>query len=212
MAFTPPNQNHLINYLKSVHPITINQTPINFVENAEHVGIIRSVHGNLPHIQNRLSSHLKSLFAVLPAGLARNQYANPSATLRIQSVFANPVLFSGIASLTLNKSEVGILHAHHKKTLLNLQKLHKNTPECVVMFLAGNIGATAFLHLKLLCLFGMICRLPENIIHRIALNKLYSEPNSSTSWFVQIRHLCSQYDLPSPLYLLNHLLKVAITH
>jgi hypothetical protein len=204
MVFAPSNQKHLVAYSKAINPITINQTQIKFVDNAEHVGIIRSIHGNLPHIQNRVTSHIKALFAVLPAGLARNQYANPCASLRIQSIYANPVLFSGVASLNLNKSEVAVLHAHHKKTLLNLQKLHKNTPECFVMFLAGSVGATATLHMRILGLFGMICRLPDNILHKISLNKLTTEPDNSSSWFIQIRQLCSQYNLPSPLSLLLH--------
>ena len=204
MVFAPSSQKHLVAYSKAINPITINQTQIKFVDNAEHVGIIRSIHGNLPHIQNRVTSHIKALFAVMPAGLARNQYANPCASLRIQSVYANPVLFSGVASLNLNNSEVAVLHAHHKKTLLNLQKLHKNTPECFVMFLAGSVGATATLHMRILGLFGMICRLPDNILHKISLNKLTTEPDNSSSWFIQLRQLCSRYNLPSPLSLLLH--------
>ena len=70
------------------------------------------------------------------------------------------------------------------------------------MFLAGSLGATANLHIRQLGLFGMIARLLDNILQKIAVNKISSEPDSSTSWFVQVRHLCMQYDLQSPLSLL----------
>ena len=159
-------------------------------------------HGNLPHIQNRVTAHMKALYSLLPSGLALNLSLNPAASLRIQSLYANPVLFSGVAALTLNKSEMSILHTNHKNVIQSLQKLHKKTPECFSLFLGGSLGATATTHLRQLALFGMICRLPENILNAIARDKLYSEPDSSSSWFVQIRHLCTQYSLPSPLFLL----------
>ena len=198
------NKNHKIgvNYQQAGTPIVINGTIIEPVESAEHVGVIRSSHGNLPHIQNRVSSPLKALFSILPAGLSRNQGGNPAVSVRMQSIFASPVLLSGAASLVLNKSETDLLHCHQKNVLLNLQKLHPKTPECFVFFMAGSTGATAALHIRQLGLFGMITRLPSNILNSIALKVLYSDPDNSSSWFIQVRHLCSQYSLPSPLTLL----------
>ena len=104
----------------------------------------------------------------------------------------------------LLQSEISVLQSHHKNILQNLQKLHKNTPESFILFMAGSIGATATVHMKQIALFGMICRLPENILNKIAAHKLHSEPDNSSSWFVKIRHLCIKYALPSPLFLLSH--------
>ena len=109
-----------------------------------------------------------------------------------------PTLFSS------HDDELNILFSHHKNTLQNLQKLYHNTPECFTIFMAGSPGASAAVHIKQLGLFGMIIRLPESILHRIAKSKLYSEPDESSSWFVQIRQLCSKYNLPSALFLLEH--------
>ena len=204
MVFAAKQQKHSVNYQKAVTPLVINNKTIEFTDNAEHVGIIRSTEGNLPHIQNRVSSHIKALFSVLPAGLSRNQNANPAVSLRIQSVFANPVLLSGIAPLILSDDEIGILHSHHKNILQNLLKLYHNTPECFTLFMAGSPGATASIHIKQLGLFGMLLRLPGTILHRIAKKKLHSSPDESKSWFIMIRHLCFKYNLPSPLFLLSH--------
>ena len=77
------------------------------------MGVVRSIDGNLPHIQNRITAHMRALFSVLPAGLARIQKANPAVSL--QSVYALPVLLSGIASLNLLESEIYALKLHHKK-------------------------------------------------------------------------------------------------
>ena len=202
VAFFKKSHKQLVKFQELISPITIDETPIKFSSTAEHVGVIRSNDGNLPHLQGRVTAHIKALYSVLPAGLARKHSANVAAALRVESLYALPVLLSGVAPLTLSKAEISVLHSHHKKSLLNLQKLPRNTPESVVMFLAGSLGATAHIHIRQLGLFGMITRLPENILHSIALNKISSEPDSSSSWFVQIRHLCTQYCLPSPLSLL----------
>ena len=123
--------------------------------------------------------------------------------LRIQAIHSQPVLLSGISSLCLTETEIGILRSHHKNCLQNLMKLHPNTPEPYILFMAGSLGAKADVHLKQLSLFGMITRLPNNIIYKIAFTKLSSDPDSSSSWFVQVRKLCAQYGLPSPLSLLS---------
>ena len=204
VAFSNNSNKQLADYQKLTSSISIGTTPINFVDTAEHVGIIRSTSGNIHHIQNRITSHTKALYSVLPAGLARNQNANPAASLKVESLYALPVLLSGVAPLIISKSETDIIHYHHKKTLLNLMKLPKNIPESFVMFMAGSLGATAHIHIKQMGLFGMITRLPDNILYKVATAKLASEPDDSSSWFVQIRQLCNQYCFPSPLSLLEN--------
>ena len=47
--------------LEEFNPIFIDGHQINFSEEAEHVGIIRSTKGNVPHILNRICSHQKAL-------------------------------------------------------------------------------------------------------------------------------------------------------
>ena len=69
-------------------------------------------------------------------------------------------------------------------------KLPKNIPESFVMFMAGSFGATAHIHIKQMGLFGMITRLDDNILYKVATAKISSEPDASSSWFVQIRKLC----------------------
>ena len=49
----------------------------------------------------------------------------------------------------------------------------------------------------------MITRLPLNILHKLAGSILLSEPDTTKSWFIDIRKLCYLYDLPSPLQLLS---------
>ena len=140
LVFSAPRHKSIVSYQKAISPIAIDGVNINFVTTAEHVGVIRSTDGNLPHIQGRIAAHLKSLYSVLPAGLARNQNANPAVSLRVQSVYSQPVLLSGIASLTLSDTETNIINSHHKNCLQNLMKLHQKTPESFILVMAGSLS------------------------------------------------------------------------
>ena len=183
--------------------IRINDTPIAFVDSADHVGVIRSVQGNLPHILNRISSYNKALHSVLPAGLARNHRGNPAASLSVEKLYGVPVLLSGTAALVLKQTEVNALNIHFKKKLEQLLKLHERTPDPVVYFIAGCLPAEALLHLRQFSLFSMVIRLPNNILHKMARYILTTSSDSSQSWFIQVKKLLLQYNLPHPLRLLD---------
>ena len=147
--------------------------------------------------------HNKKLFSLLPAGLALQHHANPAACLRVEQLYALPVLLSGLSALVLTKHETDILSACYKNTLQRLMKLHDRTPDCVVFLLAGSLPIPALLNLRQLSLFSMICHLEGNILKTLASNILIEAKPSANSWFQQIRDLCIQYQLPHPLALLQ---------
>ena len=96
-----------------------------------------------------------------------------------------------------------MIDQHYLDTICKLLRLYKNTPRCVVLFLAGSLPGIALLHLRQLSLFSMICRLPQNLLHRHAVNYFSSVATFKGSWFQQIRNLCLMYDLPHPQTLLS---------
>ena len=73
----------------------------------------------------------------------------------------------------------------------------------VIFFGSGTLPGEAILHSRQLTVFGMISRLPGNILNTIAQNLLLAMGEKDTSWFGQIRSLCHQYALPHPLKLLE---------
>ena len=185
------------------NPIKINDKVIPFSSTAEHVGIIRSVHGNAPALASRFTAHKKALAGVLHSGLANHHRGNPASNVRIEKLYATPVLFSGLAALILNKSEILQIEKHYSNVLRGLLKLHEKTPRCVILFLAGSLPGSALLHLRQLCLFGMITRLSSSILHNYAKNFFSATPLQKTSWFYQILSLCELYSLPNPLSMLS---------
>ena len=70
------------------------------------------------------------------------------------------------------------------------------------LVLAGSLPGEALLHIRQLTLFGMLSRLPDNILNKVAAD-LLSSSLSTKSWFHQIRSLCIRYHLPDPLHLLE---------
>ena len=190
-------------YAKAISPIVMAGLPIKFVDEAEHVGVLRSTCGNLPHIANRFSAHKKALGGVLPVGLARGHRGNPAASILIHNLYATPVLLSGISSLVLKSAESSTINQYLKQTTQRLLKLMEKTPPCVVAFLGGQLPGTALLHLRQLVLFGMIARMPDSVLHKHAVHILTSSRPSASSWFQQVRDLCCQYQLPHPLCILQ---------
>ena len=186
------------------NPININGKQIPFSDVAEHVGVIRSIDGNGPAIAARFSAHRRALSGVLHAGLSYRHRGNPSFNIKIEKLYATPVLLSGLASLVLTNKEITLIDKHYTDTLSRLLKLHDRTPRSVIHFLAGSLPASALLHIRQLGLFAMICRLPsENALRRYAYELFEIGPLVKTSWFTQIQTHCVMYSLPQPLALLK---------
>ena len=167
------------------------------------MGIVRSVDGNLSAVLARISAHKRALGGVLHTGMARSHRANPAASLRIQQMYANSVLFSGLGSLVLNEQESNVIFHHHKETVSNLQRILPLTPRAVLYFLAGTLPGEAFLHLRQLSIFEMITRLPSNTLNQHAKNVFSFITSPPNSWFQQVRNLCLKYTLPHPAALLT---------
>ena len=171
------------------NPININGNHINFSHQAEHVGVIRSCDGNIPNLMNRFAAHRGSIAANLFTGTARNHRGNLAASLKIENLYASPVLFSGLASLALSKTEVNLIDQHYLNTIRALIKCHSGTPHAFVLFLSGSLPGKAVLHLRQLSLFSMVTRLPNNPLFTRAKQILTSGSPSGKSWFWDIREI-----------------------
>ena len=84
--YTPPGRSLDNEYLMAAASLQINGTPIELVDTTEHVGVLRSIEGNLPHLLQRFSSHNRALHSVLHAGLARGHRGNPAASIRVEKL------------------------------------------------------------------------------------------------------------------------------
>ena len=175
---TPPRSTTFVPY----NPVSMFDKPVEFVDQAEHVGVIRSKEGNLPNLLQRISSFNKAIGSIFSCGLARSQRSNPVASLRILSLYGTPVLMSGLASIVLSTKEVASIDQQLKRTVESILKLPARTPTSEVYFISGTLPGTAILHLRQLCLLSMISRLPGDPLHQHAEQALLSLPKSANSY------------------------------
>ena len=199
-----PRHKHQVEYSKLTSIVSVDDSPVEFVEEAEHVGIIRSSTGNMQNVLNRISCHKKVLGSLCNTGIAKSQRGNPASSLRIHQLYATPVLLSGLGSLVLNKSEINILAAHHKNMICHLQKLQEKTPRSVAYFLAGTLPFEAQLHQRQLSLLYMVSNLPNDPLYHHCEFILTSGQKNSKSWFLNVQQVCHMYGLQDPLMLLEN--------
>ena len=186
-------------YWQEVAPLTMAGASLPLSTQAEHVGVLRSTGGsNLPSITSRIAGHTKSLYSVIACGMARNHRGNPAASIRVESCYSAPKLFSGLACLLLSPTEVEVLSVHRRKTLQELQRLHPKTPAPAIHFLSGSLPAPALLHIHQFTLLHMIAKLgPSNILFQHSIYILHH--SIANSWFSALRTLASHYSLPDPI-------------
>ena len=140
----------------------------------------------------------------MSVGLARGHRGSPAAALRVHQLHCTPVLFSGLATLVLNKAEIKIIDKYYQNIIQNLQRLHQKTPRSIVFFLAGSLSGEAILHMRQLSIFSMICQLPSDPLHHHAHYVLSMLPPSSLSRFHQMRTYACSIACPNQLTLLEH--------
>ena len=186
-----------------INPISIYGQKIAPSHQAEHVGVVRSDEGNLPHLLGRILSHKKAKFAILSSGISRGHRGNPAAAIVLEKIFALPVLLSGDSSLYLTSWEVNTIDCCYQTPLSDLLKLYKGTPQTFVYFMSGSLPGTALIHQRQLSQFSMICNLRNDPLHQRARHALTCLPPKHKSWFNQIRDICLLYGLPHPLTLLS---------
>ena len=201
--FPPSGSQMNAEYAALTNPIKINNFDIPFSSTADHVGVLRSITGNGPTILARFSAHRRALSGIMHVGLGKGHRGNPALGLRVEKLYAAPVLLSGLASLKLSRKEVMQLDQHYCETLRQILRLERKTPQCVIYFLAGSLPGSALLHIRQLGLFGMITRLSGNVLNLHARNIYSSTTISKKSWFHDIRDLCLLYGLPHPSLLLE---------
>ena len=98
-AFCTKKLSLLTQYQKDTSSLKIGGKTLLFADSTEHVGVIRSVTGNLPNILARFTAHNNALGAVLHTGMARGHHGNPAASIAVDKLYGQPVLFSPLLSL-----------------------------------------------------------------------------------------------------------------
>ena len=106
-------------------------------------------------------------------------------------------MLSGMSTSVFSRSELDIDPKNQISFLTDLMKLHDNTLESYLHLMSGILCAQALIHMQVLGLFCMICRIPENILYKMAEISMLTKVKKSKSWFVYVCHICVMNDLSS---------------
>ena len=186
-----------IEYCKLVNPVMVCNTRIDFSDKLEHVGVVRSVQGNMSAVSERITAQKRAVGSILSAGLGRGHLSNPQAGLRVYKLYGQPTLYAGLSALYLTKKEISIISSQHDNYARYIQRFFKGTPRSFYLLVGGSLPGVAVLHQRQFSLFGMICRLPENnplLQHAVYY---FSSDVKYKSWFQQIEDLCFMYKMHS---------------
>ena len=191
-------------YYQDISPWTLGGGKVSVVSDNEHLGLVVSgVDEEQKNVDRRIAECRKSLFGLLGPALSFKCKLSPLAQLHLWTVYSLPVLRSGLSALPIRPAVMKSLTIFHRKILRGFLKLSKSSPVPALYFLLGELPIEARLHIDLLTIFHNILFNPETKLHQIVKYILMMSDDKSTTWSNHVRLLCTQYQLPDPLKLLQ---------
>ena len=160
-----------------------------------HIGIERYLDGHDQLISERIATANNTVYALIPCGLHGNGLSpNISKGLIIQ--YVNPRLINGIHAITLLQRQREKMFRAQLKMIKNMQCLRQQTSNAIALLMYGILPIYADLDIRILGLFGAICRLDEEQpLKRLAKRQLSIKCRKSKSWFIQAKLIGEPYGI-----------------
>ena len=110
---------------------------------------------------------------------------------------------SGLSSLALRLTHLSPLALFHRKSLKGFLHLSKSAPTPAIHFLLGELPIEGKIHRYMLSLFFGVWSNPKTKIYQVVKYLLESSSENSTTWSINLRHICKMYGLEDPLSCLS---------
>lgn len=124
----------------------------------------------------------------------------PPVARKLLVSYVLPRMLHGLETLILTKGNMETLEVCYKQLLRDLMALRKNVANEAVYLLFGLPPIEAELDIRMLNLFGAVCRLPDNSpIYRIARSQVAMRTSKPRSWFTRCLDTAKKYDLEQTL-------------
>ena len=170
------------------------------VENNDHLGQIIS---GTRQIQKNVDESLKrgrnSLFGLLGPAFAFKCLLSPLVKIHLFRTYTCPRLRSGLSSLALRQYHLSTLALFHRKSLKGFLHLSKCAPTPAIHFLLGELPLEGKIHRDMLSLFYGVWSNPDTKVYHIVKYLLSTSSENSTTWAINLRHICKMYGLEDPL-------------
>ncbi|MES9880670.1 MAG: reverse transcriptase domain-containing protein [Sedimenticola sp.] len=183
---------------------TINGEQIPYCEEATHLGIVRSNSSTInSQINTNIKCAAKTVYAMMGTGFHGKNGLGQKACLKIWNIYVIPRLTYGLEVISLKKKDFDTIEKYQKKTLKAILSLPERVADAAVYSMSGVLPIRAVIDRNALTLFGSILRKEDSIEYQLCRRQLAVKPITSSSWFVRIRQLLCQYDLPGAYDLLD---------
>ena len=107
-----------------------------------------------------------------------------------------PVLTYGLEVVIPKSKAFEVLNKYHKKTIKQIISLQSTVTDPAIYIISGLLPIEAEIDIKVLTLFGNICRLDRKSTEwRIAERQLTIKTFKSNSWFIDLKKICVKYSI-----------------
>jgi len=160
-----------------------------------HIGIERYTEGYNQLVTDRISTANKTIYGLIPCGLHGNGLS-PSTTKGLVEPYVNPRLINGLHTLVLTQTQREKILRAQLKFIKNLQCLRMQTATSISFLIFGALPILADLDIRIIGLFGAICRMEEGQpLRKVAIRQLSVKSYQSKSWFIQTKKIAETYGI-----------------
>ncbi|VDH95017.1 Hypothetical predicted protein [Mytilus galloprovincialis] len=193
---------------QDTHEFLLNGSLIQQSETATHLGITRDSKSRFDSstvVQERISTARRATYAMMGAGLnGILNGLNPCVSLHLIRIYIIPRLTYGLEAIRLAAKDLTTINQYYKRLLKQIQHLPDKAADSACYLLLGEPPIKAEIHRRILTTFGNIIRNFDSIEHQLAWRQLATKSKSSNSWFIMVKSILEQYDLPSCYDLLQN--------
>ena len=191
----------------SKSPLQMGSNNMPFVDNAVHLGIIRttSLRGNTTtNVDENIKKARRSAYGLFSSGFHGYNGLDVDTMLHLYKIYILPVLLYGLELILPQGPQLEQLEIAQKRLLKQILALLNSVADIAVYILTGILPIEAHLHIRALGLFNNVCRQAEDSSEKaLARRQLIVKPDSSASWFVGIKHLHRKYELKEAISYLD---------
>ena len=187
-------------YYSDVKPWKMDNKAVNVVEDNEHLGqIVSGVRQEGKNIDQCLKKARGSLFSLLGPAFAYKCTLGPLVQMHLFRTYTCPILRSGLSSFALRTSQINPLSLFHRKCMKGFLHLSKSAPTPAIHFLLGELPMEAKIHRDMFALFYSVWQNPNTKIYQILKIILSEAKENSSTWAMNLQHICKMYNFESPL-------------
>lgn len=178
------------------------------VEKAVHLGITRTsslIDNMTVNVEENIKKARRSAYGLFGNGFHGYNGLDVDTMIHLYKIYIQPVLLYGLELILPHGKYLEKLEIAQKRLLKQILALPNSVADIAVYILTGILPVEAQIHIRALGLFNNISQQPENSIEKaLARRQLTLKPDTSSSWFINIKLILRKYDMNEAVYYLNN--------